>query len=104
MYPDMIQQSCISLEEHFANEEEELWCSCVTEHEAYIYTETAQVHPMENIINTTCLHKINFNPLKTEFLPNNIYKFSSYLAGNTLRLYYKAQPVNAVWGNNRCLL
>jgi hypothetical protein len=23
--------------------------------------------------------------------------------GNTLRLLYKAQPVNAVWGNSRCL-
>jgi hypothetical protein len=44
------------------------------------------------------------NPLKTEFLPNNIYKSSLYLTGNTLRLRYKAQPVNAVWGNSRCLL
>jgi hypothetical protein len=35
-------------------------------------------------------------PLKTEFHLNNIYKFSSYLTGNTLRLHYKAQPVNAV--------
>jgi hypothetical protein len=30
--------------------------------------------------------------------------FSPYLTGNTLHLYYKAQPVNAVWGNSRCLL
>jgi hypothetical protein len=29
---------------------------------------------------------------------------SSYLAGNTLHLRYKAQPVNAVWGNICCLL
>jgi hypothetical protein len=42
--------------------------------------------------------------LKTQFLVNNIYKFSPYLAGSTLRLHYKAQPVNAVWGNSRCLL
>jgi hypothetical protein len=35
---------------------------------------------------------------------NSIYKFSSYLTGNILRLLYKAQPVNAVWGNSRCLL
>jgi hypothetical protein len=35
---------------------------------------------------------------------NNIYKSSPYLTGNTLRLHYKAQPVNAVWGNSRCLL
>jgi hypothetical protein len=32
-----------------------------------------------------------------------IYKNSSYLTGNTLRLRYKAQPVNAVGGNSRCL-
>jgi hypothetical protein len=31
-------------------------------------------------------------------------EFSSYLTGNILRLHYKAQPVNAVWGNNSCLL
>jgi hypothetical protein len=31
-------------------------------------------------------------------------EFSSYLTGNTLRLRYRAQPVNAVWGNSRCLL
>jgi hypothetical protein len=24
--------------------------------------------------------------------------------GNTLRLRYRAQPVNALWGNSRCLL
>jgi hypothetical protein len=40
----------------------------------------------------------------TEFLLCNIYKSSPYLTGNTLRLRYKAQPVNAVWGNSRCLL
>jgi hypothetical protein len=31
-------------------------------------------------------------------------QFSLYLTGNTLRLRYKAQPVDAVWGNSRCLL
>jgi hypothetical protein len=34
----------------------------------------------------------------------DIYKLSSYLTGNTLLLRYKAQPVNAVWGNSHCLL
>jgi serine/threonine protein kinase len=29
---------------------------------------------------------------------------SLYLTGNTLRLHYRAQPVNAVWGNSHCLL
>jgi hypothetical protein len=37
-----------------------------------------------------------WSKLKTEFLLINIYKFNSYLTGNTLRLRYKAQPVNAV--------
>jgi hypothetical protein len=32
------------------------------------------------------------------------HTYSPYLAGNTLRLHYRAQPVNAVWGNSRCLL
>jgi hypothetical protein len=30
--------------------------------------------------------------------------FSPYLTGNTLRLHYRAQPVDAVWRNSRCLL
>jgi uncharacterized protein YfdQ (DUF2303 family) len=33
----------------------------------------------------------------------NIHKFSSYLTENTFCLSYKAQPVNAVQGNSRCL-
>jgi hypothetical protein len=47
---------------------------------------------------------VDFKPLQTEFLLNNIHKSSSYLTRNTLHLRYKAQPVNAVWGNSRCLL
>jgi hypothetical protein len=31
-------------------------------------------------------------------------KLSPYLTGNTLRLSYRAQPVNAVWGNSWHLL
>jgi hypothetical protein len=31
-------------------------------------------------------------------------EFSSYFTGNKLRLRYIAQPVNAVYGNSRCLL
>jgi hypothetical protein len=27
-----------------------------------------------------------------------------YLTGNTSRLHYKAQQINAVWGNSHCLL
>jgi hypothetical protein len=36
------------------------------------------------------------NPLKIEFLLNNIYKFSLYLTENTLPLCYKYQLVNAI--------
>jgi hypothetical protein len=32
------------------------------------------------------------------------YKLSPYLKGHTSRLRYRVQPVNAVWGNSRCLL
>jgi hypothetical protein len=32
------------------------------------------------------------------------HRYSPYLTGNTLRLRYRDQPVNAVWGNSRCLL
>jgi hypothetical protein len=36
--------------------------------------------------------------------PYGTLRYSSYLTGNTLRLRYRAQPVNAAWGNSRCLL
>jgi hypothetical protein len=38
----------------------------------------------------------DISTLKVKFLLNNIYKSSPYHTGNTLRLRYKAQPVNAV--------
>jgi hypothetical protein len=31
---------------------------------------------------------------------NNVYKISLYLTGNTSRLRYKAQPLNAVYCEN----
>jgi hypothetical protein len=40
----------------------------------------------------------------TEHINTLCGHLSSYLTGNTLRLRYRAQPVNAVWGNSRCLL
>jgi hypothetical protein len=39
-----------------------------------------------------------------EFSLNNVYKSSPYLTGNTLLPHYKAQPVNADWGNSRYFL
>jgi hypothetical protein len=44
------------------------------------------------------------NPLKTGVLLNNAQKFTSYVAGNTLHLRYKDQPVNAVKEKGRGLL
>jgi hypothetical protein len=42
-------------------------------------------------------HHITYvNELKPELHVNNIYKSSSYLTGNTLRLHYRDQPVNDV--------
>jgi hypothetical protein len=32
------------------------------------------------------------------------HRYRPYLTGDTSRLRYRAQPVNAVWGNSRCLL
>jgi hypothetical protein len=40
----------------------------------------------------------------TEHINTLCEHFSSYLTGNTLRLRYEAQPVNAVSGNSHCLL
>jgi hypothetical protein len=40
----------------------------------------------------------------TEHINTLCGHFSLYLTGNTLRLRYRTQPVNAVWGNSRCLL
>jgi hypothetical protein len=66
-------------------------------------------HPIESrpparFTTLTLQECYGLNPLKTELLLHNIYKSSSYLTGNALRLSYKEQPVNAVWGNSRCLL
>jgi hypothetical protein len=33
-----------------------------------------------------------------------LQELGSYLTGDTSHLHYRAQPVNAVWGNSRCLL
>jgi hypothetical protein len=52
----------------------------------------------------TELAHLRFNPLKTEFLHNFIYKSSLYLTENTLLHCYKTQPVNAVWRKSHCLL
>jgi hypothetical protein len=40
--------------------------------------------------------KGQFKAMLLKIVLNNIYEFSSCLTGNTSRLRYKAQPVNAV--------
>jgi len=42
--------------------------------------------------------------LKSKVRLKNTQKISAYLRENTLGLYYKDQPVNAVLGNNRSVL
>jgi hypothetical protein len=51
-----------------------------------------QIMPRE--MSVLCQQAIN--PLNTKFLLQNIQMFISYLTGNTLRLGYKDQTVNAV--------
>jgi hypothetical protein len=61
-----------------------------------LFRETVTVYyekPMEHS-NTLCGQNAQFC--------NIVYKPSSYLTGKTLR--YRAQPVNAVCGDNDCLL
>jgi hypothetical protein len=50
---------------------------------------------------TVC--NIRFNTLRTGYIPNNIYKLSSYLTGNTLTLHYTFQAVNASLQEKMCL-
>ena len=49
------------------------------------------------------LMAVSSNTLKSD---NLIYthKFISYLRENTVQVHCKKQSVNAVWGNNMCLL
>jgi hypothetical protein len=44
------------------------------------------------------------NPSEAEARLNNFLEFSSYLKENITHLHYKDRLVNAVSGNNRCLL
>jgi hypothetical protein len=53
------------------------------------------VEYFRNSINIHYL-RASYLPFKIEFILNKIQKFSLYLTGNTLRLRYKAPPVNAV--------
>jgi hypothetical protein len=47
-----------------------------------------------------------WHPAQTNLtiLPVMLRRVSLYLTGDTSLLRYRAQPVNAVWGNSRCLL
>jgi hypothetical protein len=52
-----------------------------------------------SIVQDLLLHK----KWECEVHLNNIYISSSHLTENKLRLRYRDQPINAVWGNSRCL-
>jgi hypothetical protein len=47
---------------------------------------------------------VSSNTLKCDNDLIYMHKFSSYLRENTVQVHYKKQSVNAVWGNNVCLL
>jgi hypothetical protein len=67
----------------------------------YLPKDSQNVDPVLSQLNPVYIlrlyfYYIRFNTLKTECFLDNIYKSSSYLTGNTLRLCYKVQPINAV--------
>jgi hypothetical protein len=72
--------------------EAEVSLSCSQESFTGLYPEPDQFSPYHPIL----LFKTYLNPLKTKYVLSSIWEFSSYLTGNTLRLNYKVQPVNAV--------
>jgi hypothetical protein len=75
-------------------------------HTPWCHVVSSQSHKLLAAPSATslALKKLNWNPLMADFHRNSIQEFSSYLTGNTLRLRYRDQPVNAVWRNSRCLL
>jgi hypothetical protein len=60
-------------------------------------------HPVNSFFETVAVYCENHME-HTNTLCGQNEEFSSYLTGNTTRLRYKAQPVNVVYRNNRCLL
>jgi hypothetical protein len=54
------------------------------------------VYTPKVIKNSNTIQEALLNHLKPEVHLSNIYKFNSYLTGNTIRLHNKNQPINAV--------
>jgi hypothetical protein len=78
-----------------------VYCENHTEHTDTVRTsqETYYIPPTE--LNLLML----FRETVAVYCENHTeHRYSPYLTGNTLHLHYRAQPVNAVWGNSRCLL
>jgi hypothetical protein len=63
---------------------------------AFLFSPTRVTYPAHLFFDLLFFRKNYINLLQTEILSSHIYKFSSNLTGNTLRLRYKAQPINAV--------
>jgi hypothetical protein len=64
-------------------------------------------NPGENLESYTehvFLHRLRWFAVRTVRNTQVHCVGSPYLTGNTSRLRYRAQPVNVVWGNSRCLL
>jgi hypothetical protein len=84
-----------------------VYCETHTEH-TDIYINSVRTSQETHYVSATKpIRLILFGETVAVYCENHtentdIYKLSPYLTGNTLRLRYKAQPVNAVWGNSRC--
>jgi hypothetical protein len=74
----------------------ETYVSATKPNRLILFRETVAVYCANHTehTNTLCGQNVQFY---------NMYTLSSYLKGNTC-IRYKTQPVNAVWGNSRCLL
>jgi hypothetical protein len=78
-----------------------VYCDNHTEH-----TDTVRTSQETHYISATKPNRLMlFEETVVVYFKNHTeHTDSSYLTGNTLRLRYSAQPVNALWGNSRCLL
>jgi hypothetical protein len=77
-----------------------VYCENHTEH-----TDTVRTSHETHYVSATEPNRLMlFGETVYVYCENTEHRYSPCLTGNTLRLRYRAQPVNAVWGISRRLL
>jgi hypothetical protein len=77
-----------------------VYCENHTEH-----IDTVRTSQETHYVSVTEPNRLLFRETVAVYCENHMeHRYSPYLTGNTLRLRYRDQQVNAVWGNSRCLL